>query len=52
MKAARFVRSGPVGHSLDVNLWLIPLRFSLASLVLFGLTMIPDVLDARGVIAF
>jgi uncharacterized membrane protein len=44
------VRFGRIGHSSDVNLWRIPLRFSLASLVLFGLTMIPDVLDARGVI--
>jgi uncharacterized membrane protein len=33
-----------------VNLWQIPLRFSLAGLTLFGITMIPDVLDARGVI--
>ncbi len=44
------MRSGPVGRSSDVNLWRIPLGFSLASLALFGLTMIPDVLDARGVI--
>jgi uncharacterized membrane protein len=44
------VRSGPVGRSSDVNLWRIPLRFSLASLALFGLTLIPDVLEARGVI--
>ncbi len=41
---------GRVGNSSDVNLWRIPLGFSLASLALFGLTMIPDVLDARGVI--
>jgi uncharacterized membrane protein len=44
------VRSGAVGHSSDVNLWRIPLKFSLASLAFFGLTIIPDVLDARGVI--
>ena len=44
------MRSGAVGRSSDVNLWRIPLGFSLASLTLFGLTMIPDVLDARGVI--
>ena len=44
------MRSGAVGRSSDVNLWRIPLGFSLASLILFGLTMIPDVLDARGVI--
>jgi uncharacterized membrane protein len=34
----------------DVNLWRIPLGLSVAGLALFGLTMIPDVLDARGVI--
>jgi predicted membrane protein DUF2254 len=50
MEGGAFVRSGAVGRSSDVNLWRIPLGFSLASLILFGLTMIPDVLDARGVI--
>jgi uncharacterized membrane protein len=44
------VRFGRLGRSSDVNLWRIPLGFSLASLGIFGLTMIPDVLDARGVI--
>ena len=44
------MRSRTVGHSSDVNLWRIPLKFSLASLAFFGLTIIPDVLDARGVI--
>jgi uncharacterized membrane protein len=44
------VRPGPVGRASDVNLWRIPLGFSLASLAFFGLTMIPDLLDARGVI--
>jgi uncharacterized membrane protein len=44
------VRTGHGGRSLDVNLWRIPLEFSLAALALFGLTMIPDVLDARGTI--
>ncbi len=34
----------------DVNLWKIPLLLSVAALALFGLTMIPDVLDALGVI--
>jgi uncharacterized membrane protein len=34
----------------NVNLWKIPLRLSLGALALFGLTMIPDVLDAYGVI--
>jgi uncharacterized membrane protein len=50
VEGGAFVRSGAVGRSSDVNLWRIPLEFSLASLTLFGLTMIPDVLDARGVI--
>jgi uncharacterized membrane protein len=46
-----FVRSGSLGRSRsDVNLWRMPLGFSLAGFTLFGLTMIPDVLDARGVI--
>ena len=44
------MRSWRIGRSSDVNLWRIPLEFSLASLVLFGLTMIPDVLDSRGAI--
>jgi uncharacterized membrane protein len=34
----------------DINLWRIPLALSLAATALFGLTMIPDVLDAYGVI--
>jgi uncharacterized membrane protein len=34
----------------DVNLWRIPLQLSLAALALFGLTMIPDVLDKYGII--
>jgi uncharacterized membrane protein len=43
------VRHGPVGRSRsDVNLWRVPLAFSLGGLALFALTMIPDVLDARG----
>ena len=50
MDRSAFVRSKAVSRSSDVNLWRIPLEFSLASLALFGLTMIPDVLDARGVI--
>ena len=33
-----------------MNLWRIPLRFSLAGLAFFGLTMIPDVFDALGII--
>jgi uncharacterized membrane protein len=34
----------------DVNLWRVPLFLSIAALGLFGLTMIPDILDAWGVI--
>jgi uncharacterized membrane protein len=34
----------------NVNLWKIPLALSLGGLALFGLTMIPDVLDALGII--
>jgi uncharacterized membrane protein len=34
----------------EINLWRIPLLLSLASVVLFGLTLIPDVLDKYGVI--
>jgi uncharacterized membrane protein len=34
----------------DVNLWRIPLRVSLAAIALFGVTMIPDVLDKYGLI--
>jgi uncharacterized membrane protein len=33
-----------------VNLWRTPLALSLAAIVLFGLTLIPDILDAIGVI--
>jgi uncharacterized membrane protein len=32
----------------DVNLWRIPLLLSLGALALFGLTLIPDVLDKYG----
>jgi len=34
----------------NVNLWKIPLALSLAGLALFGLTMVPDVLDSLGII--
>jgi uncharacterized membrane protein len=39
-----------VGSSSNINLWRTPLWLSLGSLALFGVTMIPDVLDAYGVI--
>src|SRR5271156_7172932 len=34
----------------DINLWRIPLQLSLAAVVLFGITLIPDVLDKYGYI--
>jgi uncharacterized membrane protein len=34
----------------DVNLWKIPLALSFASVALFGVTMVPDVLEAFGMI--
>ncbi len=34
----------------DINLWRIPLKLSLGAIALFGVTLIPDVLDAYGVI--
>jgi uncharacterized membrane protein len=34
----------------DVNLWRIPLLLSLGAVALFGLTLIPDILDKYGVI--
>jgi uncharacterized membrane protein len=34
----------------DVNLWRIPLQLSLAAVALFGITMIPDTLDAYSII--
>jgi uncharacterized membrane protein len=34
----------------DVNLWRIPLRLSFAAVVLFGITLLPDILDKYHVI--
>src|SRR5450432_819729 len=34
----------------DINLWRIPLQLSLAATALFGLTLLPDILDKYGVI--
>jgi uncharacterized membrane protein len=34
----------------DVNLWIIPLKMSMGALLLFGLTMIPDMLAAYHII--
>jgi uncharacterized membrane protein len=34
----------------DINLWRIPLQLSVAAVALFGITVIPDILDKYGVI--
>src|SRR5471032_3236148 len=34
----------------DINLWRIPLQLSLGAIALFGVTLIPDILDAKGTI--
>src|ERR1700733_13412762 len=34
----------------NVNLWVVPLKMSLAAVLLFAITMIPDMLDAYHVI--
>jgi uncharacterized membrane protein len=34
----------------DINLWRTPLALSLAAVLLFGITLIPDILDKYGVI--
>jgi uncharacterized membrane protein len=34
----------------DINLWRIPLQLSLAAVGLFGITLIPDILDKYGII--
>jgi uncharacterized membrane protein len=34
----------------DINLWRIPLQLSLAAMALFGITLIPDILDKYGII--
>jgi uncharacterized membrane protein len=47
MKPARTRRSAPPP---SINLWRMPLKLTLGALLLFGLTMIPDVLDAFGII--
>ena len=36
--------------SHNVNLWIVPLKMSLAAIVLFGITIIPDMLAAYHVI--
>jgi uncharacterized membrane protein len=43
-------RPGRLRSQRDINLWRIPLQLSLAATALFGITLIPDVLDSYGVI--
>jgi uncharacterized membrane protein len=43
-------RSLKLRSQRDINLWRIPLQVSLSAIVLFGVTMIPDVLDSYRVI--
>ncbi|MGC2231956.1 MAG: hypothetical protein WBA09_10655, partial [Candidatus Acidiferrum sp.] len=43
-------RPTKVRSQRDVNLWRIPLRLSFAAVALFGLTLIPDILDKYHVI--
>ena len=45
MSGFRFVSS-----KSNVNLWLVPLKMSLAAVLLFGITMVPDLLAAYHVI--
>ena len=47
MLAPRFTK---LRSQRDINLWRIPLQLSLAAVALFGITLIPDVLDKYGVI--
>jgi uncharacterized membrane protein len=42
--------SHPLRARSNVNLWKIPLALSLGGVALFGLTMVPDVLDALKII--
>lgn len=34
----------------DINLWRVPLQLSLGAVVLFGITLVPDILDSNGTI--
>jgi uncharacterized membrane protein len=43
-------RSTKLRSQRDVNLWRVPLGISLGAIVLFGITLIPDVLDKYKVI--
>src|SRR5271163_2506584 len=43
-------RSGKLSSQRDIDLWRIPLILSLAAIALFGITLIPDILDSYGII--
>lgn len=43
-------RSTKLRSQRDINLWRTPLALSLGAIGLFGITMIPDILDKYGVI--
>src|SRR5258708_16993522 len=43
-------RPTKVRSQRDINLWRIPLQLSLVGVALFGITLIPDILDKFGVI--
>ena len=43
-------RSTKLRSQRDINLWRTPLAMSLAAIVLFGITLTPDILDKFGVI--
>jgi uncharacterized membrane protein len=44
------IPSSKLRSQRDINLWRIPLQLSLAAVGLFGLTLIPDILDKYGYI--
>jgi uncharacterized membrane protein len=44
------MRSTKLRSQRDINLWRIPLQLSLAAVALFGIALIPDILDKYGVI--
>jgi uncharacterized membrane protein len=46
----RALRPTKLRSQRDINLWRIPLQLSLAATALFGITLIPDILDKYGVI--
>ena len=43
-------RAAKLRSQRDINLWRIPLQLSIGAVVLFGITVIPDILDKTGAI--